>query len=204
MICRNHAPPVLAFVVLFAGMSVGQEPNEKPTFQEAERLAANYERAVARAIDVCSREDVDDRTKVSWMHLLGRLRSPRACELLVDQIEYCSFWDGGAERHPLTGFPAARALVEIGEPAVPKIIARVARPVSQSELELFAHVLHLVYSPDRTAALVSRLKAAQRQRKGREFKANLSKLIEFCETTDFSLASEWPRMRDWKPRQPDE
>lgn len=82
--------------------------------------------------------------KESALHLLGTLRASdhhEALELLAKNV---SFPAGVFFGDPLSGFPAARAIVEIGSPALRELLHIVERERTNHELRLVAFIIKRV------------------------------------------------------------
>ncbi len=136
--------------------------------------------------------------------LLGHWRAAEAVDLLVKDITYSPPWVVLRMNNPLSLYPAATALVEIGQPAPRAIIDRLVTPVSAEELKLFAFVLCGI---DGKKLALARLeielaKAAEDAPKSPRYAKpkmeNLARLISVIQTTDFEDIKQRPR----PPRKP--
>jgi hypothetical protein len=82
------------------------------------------------------------------IELLGEYRSVEACGFLIQQVCSPSLVVVVDEPYPLNPFPAAKALVDIGSPAISQIlVGRMATAMSQQEEKLFAYIIWLHYAP---------------------------------------------------------
>mgnify|MGYP000851693907 FL=1 len=136
---------------------------------------------------------VTEHAVVDSIELLGKFRAREASKCLADKIMYvprCVRFI--AEAHPLNRFPAAKALVEIGNPGVSEVLVRLTKTPSENELRIMAFVIYLV---DGKELGLCRLQIAQEQdsRRGSTArKDSLSRLIEIYKATDFQDHTNWP------------
>jgi len=140
-----------------------------------------------------SPSDVEGRRRA--MVLVGELRAVGAVSLLAPHLGE-SFHDPAlwSYRHPLDCYPAARALLHVGSPAVTGVLTRVNLGVSEEEMNVIAWWF---YSLDGKELGLCRLKLALKSGKNftEDGRANLARLIKLYESIDFNDPRQWPRPR---------
>lgn len=105
---------------------------------------ATYDVSVARSDRefLCDQFIKDPQQLMRLAMLAKEFRLSRAANRLASEITLST--GGKASLTPLSGFPAAEALVEIGKPSVYAILSRFDGPLSERELEISTWVVHLV------------------------------------------------------------
>lgn len=161
-----------------------------------QRLWREYETTVNLLAYLVDKTDSDDHRRIA-VRLLGEMRSKQAVGTLIRHITLGHSWT--ADRHPLVEYPAARALAEIGEPAMHAILTRRLRQAATAEeLKLFARVIyyhhrrmpevgrfritHLLEQTERTLEDPS-LREGDRNFTER-WRENLTRTLEFYNTAD--------------------
>ena len=152
-----------------------------------------------------------DNARGPAIQLLGKLRASEASEFLVEHVlDQPPGTNVILEDFPLNGFPAARALLEIGEPGVRTILSlRKGNAISDEELLLFAWIIRLHYGPMREEDVglyrLRRLlekenaeRKAYAEKRGGEFRpstraVNLARLIEVYERIEPTDHATWPK-----------
>jgi hypothetical protein len=152
-----------------------------------------------------------DRYKAEAIELLGEYRASEAVRVLVEEIECpCQF-----DSFPnfFFGYASPKALLKIGEPAIKEILTRrMARPVSQKQLKIFAYVVWLHYGVEeevglfRMRRLLEKEKASrmeEAEKRGQELgpstkEENLARLIEVYHAINPKDPKDWPGT--WKKR----
>ena len=173
------------------------------TIESLMELARSKEQEVY--IQKCARETA--------FELLGSYRAREARALLIEEIEYTSPYVSPDDFNALLYYPAARALVEIGDAAGPELLmARMGRTVNNTELKLFAYVVWL--DCGREVGLLRIQRTLEECRKEREEYAkrrgieidvsirekNLARLIEVYKTVQPNDPADWPRPAPLKAR----
>ena len=82
-------------------------------------------------------------TKELAIGLLGEYRAEEAAAVLVREIEFAPP-SISLDESPLNRYPAARALIRIGEPSVQEIMAYVHPEVGEKAMKLYAQVIRQV------------------------------------------------------------
>jgi len=148
------------------------------------------------------------RAKENVIELLALYRLADATPQLIDELEFrgASFERrGGRLAGPLGGFPAAKAMVRIGPPAIKAIFDSFGKKrCSAARLRICAFV---IYSIDGKELGLCRLELAlaEEQKKAEAEKAggfhttarkNLSRLIRLYKSIDFTNPKEWPGVQE--------
>jgi hypothetical protein len=109
------------------------------------RFIPERERAINELMEIVRSDKGGERALA--VEMLGQYRAAEAAELLVEHIEcppvpFASFPD------PFFHYPAAKALMRIGEPGIQAILATgLNHPASDKKLKIFAYVLWHYYRP---------------------------------------------------------
>jgi hypothetical protein len=124
----------------------GQERCSAWTQLKAERRGTIY--SVLRFARAETDEFPLEYEKPDAIELLGEYRAVEARGFLLDRVAYSPRFSLLYRDDPLNWYPAARALVEIGEPAIREILSSgVRRSVSDEELKIFAYLIWVYYTP---------------------------------------------------------
>ena len=120
------------------------------------------------------------------LYTIGQWRLAEAAYTLCRQIDYTSPLDpllGRGPHVPLTDYPAAGALVEIGSPAMRAILTeRMAEEIPDDQLRLFAWVIYKIDGRELGLTRLN-LEAGQRGRTTSWTKEkNLARLIEILQS----------------------
>ena len=142
------------------------------------------------------------------VEILGRCRAAEAAELLVEQID-CPPPPFGSFPDPFGYYPAAKALLNIGEPGMQAIFTKgLDGPVSDRHLKIFAYVIWYYYRPMEEHELglyrMQRLLEREKQRTKEDHKRygearpsdrekNLTRLIEVYKNIRPEDPSDEPR-----------
>ena len=141
---------------------------------------------------------------------LGELRAVEAKDFLVGHMTVTLPPDAASEYSPFEDYPAAQAIVRVGEPAIQTMLfAGVGRSHSDEQLKLIAYVLWHYYAPQdeqdvglfRIERLLEREKAEWEKyakTRGLELgpsvrQSNLSRLIDMYNTINPHDPKDWPR-----------
>jgi hypothetical protein len=126
------------------------------------------------------------------MLMLGEFRALAAVEPLVANITYYDPSLPVSEPYPLRCYPAADALVAIGEPSIRGMFGRLRDPVNNDELRIMAFVIYMI--DDSRDLGLARIKVAiESGDYGEEIRANLARLYDLYKITDFDDERQWPR-----------
>ena len=187
-----------------------------PKWQESEAAFQSLEtdrwvtiEALLRVLRVPERGPDDYVARMHAMEILGEYRAVEAVDVLIAHLtdvhpfpvvwDRPASWDGvsRSERHPLRLYPAAFALVQIGNRSMRPLLDRLTRPVNDDELRIMAFVIYMIDGKDLGLA---RLKLAV---DGGEYKGpardNLARLYDVYKTTDFRDMRQWPRPKSASP-----
>lgn len=129
--------------------------------------------------------------KYDAIRLLGAYRASEACDVLIDEIDYAPGMEV-SERGPLSRYPAAEALVQIGSPAAERVLTRVKKPTSAAQARLFAYVVYLIDGKELASA---RLEIAVARAEEDAARANLSRFVELFKGISFDDMRQWPDLQ---------
>ena len=193
----------LVVQVVFSIATHAQEVLEKRV-DELAVLGKQRESAIARLIEIVNApvNPMDPIDKWGAINLLGDYRDPIAIPVLLREITFRTGRGRGTEPRDLANFPAAEALVRIGEPAVKELITSLDNPLSAQQIRLYAFTLDAIYTKDHRSALVFRLKHELNSIVAEELTIrearteNLKALIRYAESSKLDDPKEGPAFRD--------
>ena len=155
-----------------------------------------------------------ESAKLRAIELLGEYRAAEAAGLLVDEID----WPGAdfvRFPDPLGPYPAAKAILRIGDPAIREILeSRMGQQATDQEFKLFAYVLWYHYAASdqevglfRMQRLLERWKAERARHaektgtdRGPDLREqNLARLIETYQTINPRGRKDWPGRTGVRP-----
>ena len=175
-----------------------------------QQLIAERSRTIESLLELArSNEDeayIQRSARQKAFELLGRYRAQEARQFLIDEIEYTWADVSPDDFNALLYYPAARALVEIGDAAGPELLmVRMGRPVTDRELKIHAYVIRLDCGEEvgllriqRTLEQCGKEREEYAKRRGIEFdvsirEKNLSRLIEIYKAIRPDDPRDWPR-----------
>ena len=224
--CVSAAGFVLVLATLYAGNIEGpprpvddyyqalydlvgelRDPDPKTRSRVHSHLADIHSAVVGRLLAIAREPDPDlplGSPELHAIQLLGEWRAIEARDLLVKHVECTSLESPRSLGRRLREFPAVEALVAIGSPSAEYITQWLMNDTHPSDwrLRLFAFV---IYSTDREAVGLARLRAAMEEIKKRKDdpryhslgdvpEQNLSRMIKMFRSIDFSDPRQWPRL----------
>jgi hypothetical protein len=172
----------LSLEVMISRLESGDSAIQGEVIRE---ITQNRERAI-HAIMIAAKLERDNTRyeeiaiRGRLFELLGKYRASEASQLLVENIELTH---GLRTSNPLHDFPAARALVAIGSPAIPWILGALeVEPISDQQAKLFAEVLRRI---DGDSAIVKfRLERGQKSLEERLRSTTARKVIQYAENAE--------------------
>jgi hypothetical protein len=176
---------------------------------ESRRVLGDARSVVIENLFALARSEPEQRhlmnAKLDAIRLLGEYRAKEAVEILVEQIEYSPpIIAVYGDRSPVSAFPSAVALLEIGEPAVRHMLFWGSmKPRTQRQLELFADVIWLHYAREHEQEIGLLRLQRLRERANGQWKQNLDSLVEiYRETGPRNVGKYRPSASQQKPAVP--
>jgi hypothetical protein len=154
------AVTVTGLIILFLGVSqllrgqgavqdplIGLKSSDIVKRQAAAEKALNDRRRLVSELLTLAQQAPNAKerrgTKELAIDLLGEYRSDEAVGPLVREIDFAP--PGiSLDESPLNSYPAARALIRIGEPSVQEILAYIHPDVGEKAMKLYARVIRQV------------------------------------------------------------
>lgn len=198
------------------GLGEAMASEDPATRAKAQELAPNERSRIIWALI----ETLRSVNQASWerttaIRLLGKYRAVEAAPVLIENLDCPPVMVSGEGFGPFQHYPAARALVEIGEPAVQHILLNtLGRPVSDRHLKVYAYVIWQHHSPmDEQEVGLFRLQRllAEEKRKVKqsheryggsgpsEREKNLTRLIEIYRKIQEGDRSDFPPRPERRP-----
>ncbi len=199
---RIHQIFVVILCCLFANcIAEGDAPTASKTAKTLARIADNRQTNVAELLTIVRTSrgtSIVEAGHKAWaIRLLGEYRAVGALDCLVENLDFCPNI-GFSEYNPLTRYPAAEALVQIGQPAIPKIYSRCGLPMAEEEVALCAWVVYMMHREDHRDVGLFQLEHQKKKAdvRGGQRAENLNRIIEFYRQIDIRDNQTWPEQCD--------
>jgi PBS lyase HEAT-like repeat len=129
-------------------LSEAMRSKDRAIRDKAYGLAANERSRIISALIESVRNGDNEWERTRAMGLLGQYRAVEAVPVLIENLDCPPGMVSGAGYGPFEYYPAALAILKIGDPAVQEILLHtLAGPVSDRHLKVFAYVIWYHYSP---------------------------------------------------------